>query len=271
MVNMVVYLDVIILENFIVNTFLILVTGQTLKIREKGIYIYIAGFLGSLYSITMLFPNLKIFTTLIFKILIAFIMIFVAFRKKNIIFNFKATGILMVYSMVLAGVCIFIQFNEGNINTFSGFIVNFSYKKLLIAIMILYLIGNRLISFIRERKITDILIYTVEIIVGENRKSVKVFLDTGNELREPVTNLPVMILEKDALKDANIKMDNTFNIPFKVVNGNYNMLKGFKPDCINLFNNDVYLKSEDIIIALCDNKLSRDNDYQGLLPRGILE
>ena len=47
----------------------------------------------------------------------------------------------------------------------------------------------------------------------------RAFLDTGNELREPATNLPVLIVERDIFYDINLSKYDKFYIPYKVING----------------------------------------------------
>ena len=128
---------------------------------------------------------------------------------------------------------------------------------------------HRIVIFVKDRKEILNFIYDVDIVFGEKKKRIKAFLDTGNELREPVTNLPVMIVEKDILSDINIKSKEVFYIPFKVVNGSGGLLKGFKPADVNICKNNIFEKTE-LIVAVCDTKLSDLNDYNALLSRGII-
>ena len=92
-----VYLDIMILENFIVNLFILFLTSQTLKVNNKILYLLISSFLGSLYILVLIIPSLALFNKFIFKISIAFILIFIAFRKRDLIFNIKATAVYIVY------------------------------------------------------------------------------------------------------------------------------------------------------------------------------
>jgi stage II sporulation protein GA (sporulation sigma-E factor processing peptidase) len=266
---MVIYLDVILFEETAVNFFLLYITAQTLRIYIKLRYIFLSAFLGSLYVLTLIYPVPQIFTSLIFKIVVASLMIIISFRKKDLNFNLKAISIFMLYSMLLAGFCIFIEFyNSGNLTLGNGDI-NFPYKYLLISLFISYIAVHRLIIYIKDRKEITKLIYDVEIVVDNNVKKVKAFLDTGNELREPATNLPVMIVEKSILKDIKIPEKNKFYIPYKVINGSNGLLVGFKPTTVNIYNGKTY-NSRDMIIAFSDNRLSELNEYNALLSRGIL-
>ena len=80
---MVVFLDVLIIENLIVNMFLLYVTSQTLKVKVKLRYLFIAGLLGSLYVLTIIYPVPKFFTSIFLKFIVAAVMILVTFRTVS--------------------------------------------------------------------------------------------------------------------------------------------------------------------------------------------
>ncbi|MBC2578998.1 sigma-E processing peptidase SpoIIGA [Clostridium sp. DJ247] len=270
---MVVFLDVIILENLVVNLFLLHITANTIKIRTKFGYMFIAAILGSLYVITLVYPQLIFFSTLPFKIIAAVLIILIAFRKRSFILNLKAVCIFISYSMGLAGLCIFIQlilnqYNE-NYDIGSFYIENFSYKKLMISLMIIYMLINRLIIYIKDRKSLSTLIYDVEIVLKNSRKHIKAFLDTGNELREPATNLPVIIVEKQVFYDIDLNSYDKFHIPYKVVNGQGGTMEGIKPEYVTINSGEENCDKE-VIIAFCEGKLSDINDYDALLSRGVI-
>ncbi|MBV7271910.1 sigma-E processing peptidase SpoIIGA [Clostridiaceae bacterium UIB06] len=265
---MIVYLDVLLFENLIVNLFLLHLTARTIRIRVKFRYMLLAAILGSIYVLTLIYPTLAVFSITPFKIIAALIIVFITFRKMNILFNVKVLCIFILYSMVLAGICIFIQFNQGSDIGYSV-IINFSYKKLMISLMIIYMLIERIIVYIKERKIIKNLIYSVEIILDDSNKNVKAFLDTGNELREPATNLPVIIVEKSVFYDVDLNSYDKFYIPYKVVDGQGGNLQGFKPQCVKIKEGKETVDKE-VIIAFCENKLSEINEYQALLSRGVI-
>ncbi len=266
---MIVYLDILILENLIVNLFLLHVTAQTLRIKSKLLYMFLSSFIGSIYVITLIYPKLNIFSYLPFKILAAGIMILIAFGRRKFTFFMKALSIFILYSMVLAGTCIFIEYS--NCSTYSDYfkIINFSYKKLMISLMIIYMLIYRIIIYIKDRKDLNCLIYNIDIVMKNSKKTVEAFLDTGNELREPATNLPVIIVEKSIFRDVDLNTYDKFYIPYKVVNGNIGNLKGFRPECVKIHGIKEELVRE-VIVAFCEGKLSDFNEYHALLSRGVM-
>lgn len=268
---MTVYLDVLIMENLIVNFFLLHITANTVKIKVKLRYIALGACIGCIYAVLMLYPVGKYASSIPIKLLIAVVMTMAVFRKRNLLFIIKSSAIFILYSMLLAGVCIFITLNENGFNIQNNLIINFTYKKLLLALMIIYIVIERLVVYVKDRKELEKLVFTVDIVFNDLQKSVTAFLDTGNELREPATNLPVIIVEKEIFDDLIVPKDKEFYVSYTVVNGYNGKLRGFKPDNVKVHFDKKEIKDVEAIIAFCDNKLSNLGEYNALLSRGILQ
>ena len=106
--------------------------------------------------------------------------------------------------------------------------------------------------------------------VGSEVVNIKAFLDTGNRLVEPATALPVIIAEREKFRGINIKEKDQFRIPYKVVDGNSGYMKGIKIDNIKLCNVNGETMTRDAILCFCDNKSSKEGEYEALLSRGII-
>ena len=266
---MVINIDVFILENFIVDFFLMYITFQAVKIKVKLRKIILPSVIGALYSLTPFLPNNAIFISLPFKLSIVLLFMFLPLGRKSVSLIFKCSFIYILFSMILSGICYFLGvrgfYMDGALD-----IENFNYKYLLLAMMIVYVLLTRLIDFIKDRNIMNNFIYYIEIVNGNKVTRVKAFLDTGNELREPATNLPVIIVEKQYIRDINLKDDELFYIPYKVVNGEKGNLVGFKPTGVKIYYDSNNIKFKDAIICSCEEKLSSTNEYEALLSRGIM-
>lgn len=264
-----VFLDVLILENFIVNFFLLYITSQTIRIKTN-IKNYVFGALfGAMYVVVMVYPKLKYLTYFPVKIIVAILIILITYGKRNLIFYLRTTAIFILYSSLLAGVCILIEYNSNVEINNARIIFKSDYKAYIIAIMFIYILIHRLVIYIQDRKDTITLIYNVNIITKHSRMTLKAFLDTGNELREPATNLPVMLVEKDIISDSILKNYDKFYIPYSMVTGIGGQLEGFKPEYVEISLSNKIVKRE-VIIAFCENRLSISNDYEALLSRGII-
>ncbi|WP_159434026.1 sigma-E processing peptidase SpoIIGA [Clostridium grantii] len=263
---LVVYLDFFILQNLIVNLFLLKLTSKIVKLKRKNGLEILAAFLGTIGSTIGLISAFSFLYSTPSKLVIAFIMICIVYNDKEILFQIKVTAIFIFISMTLAGLCLFIEYNN-NLVLFDR-LTNFSYKKLLVSIMLIYIFAERIVCYIGDRKKIQKLIYKVEINNKGSVKKIKAFLDTGNELREPATNLPVIIVEESFLKDMLEKQKIDFKIPYSVVNGEKGFMRAFRPDSVTVYYEDK-VENRNAIIAICSNKLSDVGDYNALLSREI--
>lgn len=268
---MIIYVDVVFIENFIINLFLLHITAKTVKNEINLNRILFSSILGAGYVIILLYSKLKFLSFFSVKILMAFIMVVIAYNNKSFIAELKNLCIFISYAMFLAGMCLFLQLNSKDVYSIKGAILgDFSYKKQILALMIIYIFTDRIITYVKDKKILKKLIYNVEIVTNEYNKTIKAFLDTGNELREPISNLPVLIVEKSELLYAQNITDKLY-ISYKAVNGEYGQLEAFKPLYINIYMDDEKKEKKQVVVALCDGKLSKENNYSALLSRGIFE
>ena len=104
-------------------------------------------------------------------------------------------------------------------------------------------------------------------------------MDSGNNVKEPFTGYPVLILENEILKEIvpseiilMIKKDEFILedrwkkkiriIPVSTINLDSELKVGFKLDEAIIHNKG---KIENLIVVGCDKKLSKDNEYHGLI------
>ena len=128
-----------------------------------------------------------------------------------------------------------------------------------------YLISS-IILRIYNRTLSKKELYTLIIIHADNKYYLNAFLDTGNKLREPFSDMPVIIVDKSKL---NIDLDEQKIrlIPVTTVNGT-DMLKSFKPDKIIIKSSSGKEVIENAYIAFSDN--ISDKNYSAILNSSIL-
>ncbi|MDP4088157.1 MAG: sigma-E processing peptidase SpoIIGA [Bacillota bacterium] len=270
LVLMVVYVDVYILENFIVNYFLMTVTTQTLYIRINNKRAVLSSVFAAFYSLIIFVPKLQFMTSIPLKLPVAFLIIQLAYGKTEIILKLKAAALYIVYTFVLAGIIIFLQYRNSNNPAAGLFIGNFTSGSQLTALMIVYIILYRLACYVIDRRKLKTYTYPIEIITKSGSVKVQALLDTGNELREPVTNLPVIIVEKGIISGLDTNKLCRIYIPYKVVNGQANFLEAFKPEVVKVSLDEKHFEYKNAVIGISDAKLSEAGEYQALLSRDII-
>ena len=101
-----VYLDVIFIENMIINYIIIYVTGIISRAKIKQIRIIIGSLIGAIYSIIYYLINLKIYSSVILKILLSVIIIYISFNSSNFINVIKQIILFYLVSFVFGGASI---------------------------------------------------------------------------------------------------------------------------------------------------------------------
>lgn len=264
-----IYADILICENFIVNLFLLAVTMRIIKHRCSTKRLLISSVIGSVYTLVLFIPDLELLSSFFSRIIVLILMIRISYGRSNVITMVKTVGVFLMITFTLSGLCFALSFNQNSYKIGGDFeISNYSIKYLLLAIMAVYISYERISSYIKDRHIVDNYNYLIEFENNGSKYSIRTFLDTGNELREPITNLPCILIEEELISNINFDDKNTYYIPYSSV-GFSGSLKGMRINGISIKTSKSY-KKVDAIICPCKEKLSKENEFNGLLSRGIL-
>lgn len=265
-----VYIDILLAENLVINYCLLLITLQVAKVPINYKKLFIAAFIGSLYTLCLVVPMMHIFTSIIFKLIVSFIMVLICCYNKNLIDCIKKWLVFMVMSFLLCGVIAFVSFYENDFSIYDGITINnISAKYFILAIMVTYIVCFRIVQYVKDKIVVDNFIYSIDIKYNDKFVSFKGFLDTGDELIEPVTMLPVILVEHNLIDGMLKDNKNLYNVNYSTVSGSEGSLKGFIPDKIFIKRSNTTVEKR-AVICPCYEKLSSCNEYNALISRGLL-
>jgi Sporulation factor SpoIIGA. len=267
---MIIYIDILLIENFIINLFLLMVMTKLLKVKKRRKQEIFAATLGAFYVLVMISPSLRFFTLIPFKLIVSVIMVYIAIGTTNFRNLFKGTVVLIMLSFLLSGMCFGLSFFSNGYSLDSGYTVNsFPIKYLVLAILCILIFTERVVDIIKDKYFVSNYTYDVTIKINNHEIHTKGFLDTGNELKEPITNLPVIIIEKTLYDDVDLDPKKLLFINFKAVNGIDGMLRGIRAKEIIIENENCKLIREGIV-CFTEHSLAEDGEYKALLSRGIV-
>ena len=222
-----VYIDVVLIINFIFDFILLLSTSIVLK-RNVKIYKIILGSLFGSLTILLLFFRISSFTLFIIKFLISIFMILITFNYINLRYFLRNLYYFYIISIFLGGFLYFInnQFSYSNNNLI---FINNGFKLNIFLGIILGIIGITIyIKNIKKLKTNYNKYYLVDIYYDNKKITLNAFLDTGNKLFSPYNNNPIILVNKDKI----ITKENDFiYVPFNTVN-NSGLLKCVKAEKI---------------------------------------
>ncbi len=264
---MVLYLDIVIFKEFIMDAIIVITSIAVLKKKTNSKRIFLVCLIGTVDTIIDLF--IKEFTLIVIfkKILIPILMIKILFETKDLKEFAKELFVFYTVSFIYGGIVTSFMYSKSlnyylrkGINSYS----NYSDIWTLIAVFLGAFLITKTFKMVTKNIRKDNLISKAEICINNEIIKTKILLDTGNLLKDPISKMPVVIVEKEILKKAlyNIEEKKIYLIPYKTLIAENKVLFGIKPEYIKLDANDYVFK--DVIIGLYDGKISQNNNYFGL-------
>ncbi len=286
-----VYADITFIINFIMDFLILWATARLAKMHPAFKRIAVAALLGGIYAVGFLFNGLDLCYSFPAKILFSCLMILIAlpidswdeFKKVFLFFyaiNFTVAGASIAFSYLIAS---------------EGFNSESNYMWLVGAILSAVVIGVFGGRYISRRIIPGILRFGVQMRFEQKTCSGKGFLDTGNSLRDPLTNKPVIVAEYEFLKDClpdDFKMAIESQsdeqklldeliisswstrmrlIPFTSIGKKHGMLIGVRADEVKLDLGKKPSQFNDLVIGIYRGKLTSGGKYQMLIPTEMVE
>ncbi|QGQ95784.1 sigma-E processing peptidase SpoIIGA [Paenibacillus psychroresistens] len=304
---MIVYVDLIFFMNFVIDGVLLLATGWTRKIKMKGWRIAAGAGIGALYVIMMLFPETSILFTFIFKFIFSVFMILVSFGFGQIQRFFRTLGVFYLVNFVAAGGILGIHYlllSSGDVMngiwyTHTGglsFHVKLSMGFVLIALLLVVWFYLRVTRTSQRQMEVSQWITDLRIQLDEVEFTCKGLIDTGNRLYDPLTNMPVMVVEVGLLHDylpevwikriQNAEVEQIFMeldkvdfkgqerirlVPFRGINKGGQFMLAIKPDQVMVRNNEQWITTNKVLVGMDGGKLSSDGAYQAILHPKLIE
>lgn len=265
-----IYVDVLIIENLVVNLFLLIISYKVIRERYSFKKCIFSAFIGALYTLTMIFNELNFLSNNVFQIIVSLILVYIPIHNKKISNVLKSWLMFISASFLLSGICFKFAILTKEYSIKNGIVINnFNIKYLILSVGIIFIFLERTTSYIREKNIIRDFFYDIEIRFKGTEISVKGFLDSGNELREPITNLPCILVEEAYLNELDINSEGALYIPYSAIGYN-GSLRGFKVNNIKLRKSGELFREIDAILCPCKDTLSRDNEFNALLSRGVI-
>lgn len=288
------------IENLIINYIILQITKSLTKAKVSNKRIIIVSMILALYPFVMFCPALYFLTNFYIKIIISAIVIKLVFNSKSKKLYLKQLCGFYVVSFVFAGASIAIYFLNMDYNMYffqeRGSLGGFPIKYLIMGIILGGIMIKNIIHYYQKKILRERELLDISIQFKGKSVSVTTLLDTGNSLMEPLSKLPVFVVEYSIIKILipealrkifETNMENNYIalekamgelrdvvniklIPFKSLGLKSGFLIGFKPDCIIVsqdFKKNTY---EELIIGIYNGKLSNEEEYYGLLNLEII-
>lgn len=297
---MTIYLDVVFLENIIMNYIIIFATGVSIKGEIKHWRILVASSIGAIYTIIMYLNIIPIYSNFFMKFVLSFVIVYISFLPKTWKKLLKDLLIFYLVSFVFGG-CVFalMYFISPQLALIKNgvFVGAYPIKVALIGGLVSFIIIQVSFKVVKTRLSKKDMIYDIEIIIDRKSVKVKALLDTGNLLKDPITGIPVVVIEHKSLYsvipaevlnninkviggDTNELIENEeFSkiisrfriIPFSSLGKQNGLLLGIKADCIDIILDEKVQSINNVIVGIYDKSFTKNGMYSAIFGLDILE
>ena len=294
---MTVYVDVVFMENLFMNYIILFATAVINKVEIKLIRILLSSILGSIYAVVAYTNILSNSTGVIIKILLSVAMIYIAFKPEGFKRFIKQLLIFYLATFTFGGVAFALLYfvKPGELLIENGiYIGTYPIKIVLLGGIVGFVIITIAFNLIKGKLSKNDMFCNISIYIDSKRKDMISMIDTGNLLKEPITGMPVIIVEKEELKDIipmeilknvnkiiNGDIDDIKNIeqyiskfrviPFNSLGKQNGLLLGIKADKIIVDYDENKIEHNNIIIGVYEKKLCKNDSYKALIGLDLLD
>lgn len=290
---MTIYIDIVIIENLIMNYIILCATGIVSKNKIRHLRLIMASLLGAIYSVVAYMKILEIYSNIVLKILLSVIIVYIAYNPQTVKKLWKTLVMFYLVSFVFGGVAfslIYIIKPQDIIMRNGLFLGTYPLKTIILGAIVAFAIIIIAVKIIRKKFTTKDMICDIEIMLNNKKINTKALIDTGNMLKEPITNTPVVVVEKILLYECIPKeILNNINqiiggdlekipqqiqsqyisklklIPFSSLGKQYGMLLGIKVQQIKIIKESEEITKENIIVGIYQQSLTKNGEYQALM------
>ena len=263
-----IYLDVYFSFNFLMDFFVLFLTGIIIKNNKKIYRTIVSAIIGATYAtIVMITEGMEIYQksigedlTKLLKIVLTYVVIvyvmeLIAYGKYNAVTMTRNMIIIYIITFILSG-AVNAYYCENRVDG-----INVTKTILFVFFIEIFLV----VLVKRSQKDVSITsLYQVTLLVDGNRINVIGLADTGNSLTEPITGKPVSVIQAEELKKI---PDKILLVPYNSVGKERGLMRAFVADNMIVNGRTV----EKPIIGIHKGSFGGNNRYQLILHPKILK
>ena len=294
---MTVYIDIILLENLCMNYIILFATAYIMKIKISHIRIIASSSIGAVYSIMLYMQILPIYSSIFMKIILSVVMVYISYAPKSVKIAIKQLIIFYLNSFAFGGCAFALLYfvKPQDIFIKNGvYIGTYPLKIALLGGIVGFIITYIAFKIIKNKATKEEMIYKLKIKINDKTVEVNALLDTGNKLKDPITLVPVIVIEKQKLYnflpeeilenidkiiggdsnkliEENIKYMSKFRvIPYNSIGKQNGLMLGFKADEVKIIIDEEERTIKNTIIGIF-NQSFNSQTYSALISLEIIE
>ncbi|WP_418790556.1 sigma-E processing peptidase SpoIIGA [Phosphitispora sp. TUW77] len=298
-----VYPDVAFAVSFLMNGLILWGTARVSKFTVQWPRIAAGALTGAVYSGAAAFPQMGVLYSLWFKAAFSVIMFAVVFAPLGLKRFVSSITVFYIVSFSLGGLFLGVLYSFGTspyyvrIAELSRLVAAYFLPGLAVTVGLYLLLTRYAGRIIHNRMVRDLFRVTMKLLFGDSEVTVEALIDTGNQLQDPLSKIPVIVVEYGVLKnlfpaevrlafensndpDLMLALDSLSNtpwvtrfrvIPFCSLGKEHGMLIGFCPDRVEIWDGSKPVSIKKVIVGIYNRQLSPEGSYKALLHPEALD
>lgn len=290
---MTIYVDIVFFENIFMDLIILIATGIILKEEIKIFRLFLASILGSIYTIISYVLVIRIYSNILLKAILSILIVYIAFNPQNAKKMWKALVMFYVTSFVFGGAsfALLYMIKPQDILMKNGlFLGIYPLKIILLAAIIAFIIVVIAFKMVKNKITKKDMLCDIEIKINRKKIHTIAMIDTGNLLKEPISNAPVIVVEHTLLYECIPKeiLNNLENIiggdfrnvpeeikekyisklkfiPFSSLGKQNGMLIGIKAESIIITTEQKIEEQKNVVIGIYNKSLTKNGEYRALM------
>ncbi|MFZ5944130.1 MAG: sigma-E processing peptidase SpoIIGA [Bacillota bacterium] len=298
-----VYIDLVFLINFTMDFFILWAAAKLGKLGTTFTRLCFGAFIGAGYAVLIFLPQLTMLSTVFAKIFCSILMLLAAYGFYNFRRFLKSAAYFYLVSFIMGGAVLGSMYlfdtNPNIIETWNGIAVNvidFRTAWLLVGLAVAIILGIWGASYVRRNLHQGPWLVKGTLEIFGELIDFDALVDTGNQLVDPISKEPVMVIEYKKLaavlppvlekilgrkeippldQQLSVFSDDKWQtrlrlIPFSSLGNQNGMLIGFKPDKVMIRDGENRIINTKIVVGIYHLRLCSQGSYQALIHPDML-
>lgn len=299
-----IYGETVFMINLIMNYAILWLTAKFANEVTHRRRLLAGSLTGALYALALFLPDFSPLFSMAGKFLFSVVIILISFAPLRLKKFFGVLGYFYLVSFSLIGIYVgvsyFVSVNRGVSNAYYGVlnILNrYFWYAILLVILVSFLVGKIGPTLIKRKVVRNFFRVCLTISFDNASISVEGLIDTGNSLKDPVSQKPVIVVEYSALENIlppgirkaftggdEPKLEEILEsmediewskrlrlIPFNSLGKVNGMLIAFRLDQVEILMGNEKITAENIIVGVYPRQLCPEGSYRALLHPDILQ
>lgn len=298
-----VYPDQALLVSLIMNAIILWGTARILRLNAGKWRVLAGALTGGIYSFFAAFPHLGFLQGFWIKVCFSAVIILVTFAPQPPRRFLVTLAGFYVTTFAAVGAVFGIQhlFNSDyrlsvSANGLWQLFADYFWLGLGAGVLLIFVVAKWGSAVFHKKSLQGVFHVPLKVLFDQDEVLVEALIDTGNQLQDPLTNIPVVVVEYAALRhllpvevqvafEKNSEPDimevlealaltpwsTRFRvIPFTSLGKSNGLLMGFRPDRLEILKKDRAVTTDKVIVGIYTKELSPEGAYRALLHPDII-